>query len=60
MITIKHVLKDGRTVESIKGCVIKAAEHEEMYQAISRLKKGGETDEKHTCRTVPQKYQVSV
>ena len=60
MITIKHVLKDGRTVGSIEGCVIKAAEHEEMYQAISRLKKGGETDERHNCRTLSQKHQVFV
>lgn len=37
MITIKHVLKDGTQVESIEGKVIKADQHELLYEAIKRI-----------------------
>ena len=47
MTTIKHVLKDGTQVDSIEGKVIKADQHELLYEIINRMQKEGDqkTDE---------------
>lgn len=37
MITIKHVLKDGTKVSDVAGHVVKAAEHEALYQVMERI-----------------------
>lgn len=42
MITIKHVLKDGTQVDSIEGKVIKADQHELLYEVINRMQKEGD------------------
>lgn len=34
---IKHVLKDGREVDSIKGQVIKIKDFEHLYEVIDRI-----------------------
>lgn len=37
MITIKHILKDGTEVADITGKVIKAKDHELLYEVINRI-----------------------
>lgn len=36
---IKHVLKDGRQVESVAGIVIKQEDFNHVYQVIERIEK---------------------
>lgn len=36
---IRHVLKDGRTVDSIEGHVIKADQFPVLYEVIERISK---------------------
>ena len=37
MITIHHVLKDGKKVDDVAGHVIKAKEHSVLYEVINRI-----------------------
>lgn len=37
MMTIHHILKDGTKVPDITGHVIKADEHETLYQVINKI-----------------------
>ncbi len=39
MITIHHILKDGRKVDDVTGHVIKAQEHSVLYEVINRIQK---------------------
>lgn len=41
MITIKHILKDGTEVADITGKVIKAKDHELLYEVINRINEEG-------------------
>ena len=42
---IKHVLKDGTQVDSVEGHVIKATEHEVLYQVIMGIQRKEEQHE---------------
>lgn len=42
---IRHVLKDGRQVDSIEGHVVKAEENPVLYEIISRMQKEGDEHE---------------
>lgn len=37
MITVHHVLKDGKKVDDVAGYVIKANEHSVLYEVINRI-----------------------
>ena len=37
MITIRHILKDGTEVKDVTGHVIKAKDHELLYEVINRI-----------------------
>lgn len=37
MITVHHVLKDGKKVDDVAGHVIKADEHSVLYEVINRI-----------------------
>lgn len=39
MITIHHVLKDGKKIDDVAGHVIKAKEHSVLYEVINRIQK---------------------
>lgn len=42
---IRHILKDGTEVNSIKGVVIKADQFPQVYRVIERIEERGKTDE---------------
>jgi len=44
---IKHVLKDGRQVESVSGIVIKQADFAHVYQVIDRIEKRCSKEDGH-------------
>ena len=50
MITIKHILKDGREVANIENKVIKVDDFKPLYEAIKRIQKEGERTEKTSQR----------
>ena len=53
MITIHHVLKDGREVDSIEGHVIKADEFSMLYEVVSRI--NNRKEEHHEAVRTPRK-----
>ena len=43
MITVHHVLKDGKKVDDVAGHVIKAEEHTVLYEVINKIQQEGKT-----------------
>ena len=44
---IKHILRDGREVDSIAGIVIRQQDHEDLYAVIDRMNKRYEGERKN-------------
>lgn len=46
---IKHVLKDGRQVDTVEGHVIKADQYPVLYEVINRINQEEGDQSKHDC-----------